>query len=196
MEWKSQWHAYNRMYYNPEVNYVPWPRVVKLSQDVATSGNQWESRLYANADTTAPRMHPLDDRRTLRLADTFAVVGGGDDIIIDDYYASGSRGFWMCGNFYYKQNDGGNEGDYRDMYGPRGNCSAGPWARWVPELNSDGEYEVYVTYQGESGDSYSNVCYTVYYDGGSEEHCGFDHNIDIEPPEWRYLGTYDFTCAE
>ncbi len=42
--WKSQWYAVNAMYYNPNVNYEPWP----------SHGNN----IFTNADVDNPKSHP------------------------------------------------------------------------------------------------------------------------------------------
>lgn len=42
--WKTQWHAVNVMYYNPNVDYEPWP----------SFGNT----IYTNADADKPKSHP------------------------------------------------------------------------------------------------------------------------------------------
>ncbi len=42
--WKSQWYAVNVMYYNPNVNYMPWP--------------SYASNIFPNADVDKPKTHP------------------------------------------------------------------------------------------------------------------------------------------
>jgi type IV pilus assembly protein PilY1 len=42
--WKSQWHAVNVMYYNPNVTYMPWPN--------------YGSTTFTNADKDKPLSHP------------------------------------------------------------------------------------------------------------------------------------------
>ncbi len=190
MEWKSQWHEYNRMYYNPKVDYVPWPRVVKLSQDIHAVNTSWDIRTDANADTKDPRLHPLDNSHLLHLRNQFAILGGGtytpdaDDIIIDDEDA----GWTQCGSTYNENGQGGYNNDYRELRISTSSCNP-PYASWTPTIPSADTYYVYTQWQGES-DSYRNVCYTVNYDGGSQEICGFDHTADS--PGWVLLGTYSF----
>ena len=43
--WKSQYHEVNALYYNPGLNYVPWPSYGNVT--------------FANADPDTPRVHPV-----------------------------------------------------------------------------------------------------------------------------------------
>ena len=43
--WRSQWHAVNVVYYNPDVTYAPWP--------------SHAGQTFLPADTEKPRVHPL-----------------------------------------------------------------------------------------------------------------------------------------
>jgi len=63
MLWKSQWHGYNRMYYDPAVNYEPWPTMPA-----------------ANPDN--PRSHPSAATPTFNLNNTYYSLDAG--IIIDN----------------------------------------------------------------------------------------------------------------
>jgi hypothetical protein len=59
--WKSQWHGYNSLYYNPKTVYTPWP-------DPSGSGP------LPNADTTHPRSNPMNPGPTLSLNATYFSV--------------------------------------------------------------------------------------------------------------------------
>jgi PilY1 beta-propeller domain/Calx-beta domain len=148
MQWKSQWLEYNRMYYNPEVNYVPWPRVVEISQTVG------DPRTDADADTYAPRFYPLSAGSVLILSNTFATIGtAATTIIVDDEDA----GYSVSDSSHYRQNGSGSSynGDYEYANG----SAANKWASWSFTPPSDDEYEVYVSWRHNN--SRRVVPYTV-----------------------------------
>jgi type IV pilus assembly protein PilY1 len=60
--WKSQWAGYNGIYYNPELDYTPWP-------DTGTAE-------YDDADMDDPRNHPHSSYNTRDLDDTFDSLDG------------------------------------------------------------------------------------------------------------------------
>ena len=53
--WRTRTHKYNRVYYNPEVQYVPWPGLDPQNQD------------FANADPTDARLNPINWIKTIDL---------------------------------------------------------------------------------------------------------------------------------
>ncbi|MFA6012486.1 MAG: PilC/PilY family type IV pilus protein [Desulfobacteraceae bacterium] len=85
--WKSQWHGYNSLYYNPKTVYTPWPDPNGL-------------RPLPNADTGNPRSNPMNPSPTLSLNATyFSVLASGSQLdirnshyfILDDRDADGER---------------------------------------------------------------------------------------------------------
>ncbi len=62
--WKTQWAGYNKLYYNPDVEYVPWPTL-------------------SNADPNTPQSHPRIAGNTLNLDNSFDTVDTGA-VVIDD----------------------------------------------------------------------------------------------------------------
>jgi Tfp pilus tip-associated adhesin PilY1 len=62
--WKTQWAGYNKLYYNPQVEYVPWPTL-------------------SNADPDFPRSHPKIIGNTLNMDGSFDTIDTGA-VIIDD----------------------------------------------------------------------------------------------------------------
>lgn len=70
MRWKSQWSGYNRMYYNPNSTYTPWPMWSTL---ISPNGST-QTPLPAsapNADPTTPRSNPVLSTSTLNLSNTY-----------------------------------------------------------------------------------------------------------------------------
>lgn len=75
--WKSQWHGYNTLYYNPKTRYVPWP-------DPNGVG------LLPAADTARPRSNPMTPSPTLALDGVYLTVPvqgpGNPEIIRNAHY--------------------------------------------------------------------------------------------------------------
>jgi type IV pilus assembly protein PilY1 len=57
--WRSQWHEYNVIYYNPHAVYEPWPG--------------YEGKTFSDADTEAPLVHPLQGITLDLDAESFSV---------------------------------------------------------------------------------------------------------------------------
>lgn len=80
MKWMSQWSGYNGMYYDPTVEYTPWP---------------WPDNsppFESPADVDSPRSNPMDATHTFNLSTTgTAWHEWGDDIgvIVDNSDATG-----------------------------------------------------------------------------------------------------------
>jgi len=107
--WKSQWSSYNGIYYNPEVDYFPWP-------DSATTD-------YEDADPDDPRSHP-NYTNTRDLNNAF--ISAGDDRLDGvnvrwaHYYA------WSTAeNAPYLVNITGSNGSYSLEYYKVTNCDNG-----------------------------------------------------------------------
>ncbi len=64
--WKGQWYGYNRIFYNPFMEYKPWPGTT-----------------YGNADTQHPRSNPIHSSPTFDLTATF--IAFGDTSSSDDH---------------------------------------------------------------------------------------------------------------
>ena len=64
--WKTQWSGYNKMFYNPNVTYTPWPTFFG-SQLEDADGDLTDHVANANLDT--PRSHPWYQTPTLDMND-------------------------------------------------------------------------------------------------------------------------------
>jgi len=184
MLWKSQWHTYNKMYYNPNSDYVPWARVKAL----ANSDPNFDDRSQSDASITNTRSHPMYDDWTLDLRDRFYDFGG-NEIIVDDeddgYERLGDQDDW-----YENQSSGDAiEGDYEE--GEAYNGAEG--ARWTPDLPDSGEYDVYVNWPGES-DNELEVNYIVHHKGTNSTIGPYSH--DESSNGWEKLGTFEFNSGE
>ncbi len=178
--WRSQWSGYNRIYYNPETAYVPWPTL-------------------PDADPDAPRSHPYHATPTFDLSTTYYTVDQA--YIVDNtgtydadgrFVASGGTNFTVSPPSvgYWLRSSG------LDWYGPDPPRSmyantSGVTASWVPDLPADGEYEVFVWYT-DSGKRDREAPYTVHHSGGDTT-----VNVDQEYNEgtWVSLGSYTFTAG-
>jgi hypothetical protein len=62
--WRVRNHKYNRVYYNPAVQYVPWPGLDPQNQE------------FGNANPTDARLNPIDWRRTIDLTQPVSYMSG------------------------------------------------------------------------------------------------------------------------
>jgi type IV pilus assembly protein PilY1 len=173
-KWKSQWAGYNKMYYNPQTVYEPWP-----GKDPA--------------HTQTPRSHPHHVTPTFDLtAEYVQITGVGSEFIVDD----GDSGFEIIsGN--WSAGDAVAAIDAYDKDFMRSVHEVGEKiARWTPNL-APGEYHLYARWV-EDPDNMLYAQYHVYTDGmasptivmvdqtlggGTWGDEGTDH----------YLGSFDFT---
>jgi len=85
--WRTQWSGYNTMYYNPSVDYEPWPHWETMADN--WSGGE-------NADPDNPRWHPMDTD-TLDLNETFYTLGqegSGYTLTFRDIEFTGNEDNW------------------------------------------------------------------------------------------------------
>ncbi|MDJ0816853.1 MAG: PilC/PilY family type IV pilus protein [Desulfobacterales bacterium] len=75
MRWKSQWAVYNQMYYDPEVEYEPWPNHVAGAAALTLDP----------ADPDTPRSHPMHAGTTFNLNGTYyQFTSDTGAVIVDD----------------------------------------------------------------------------------------------------------------
>ena len=168
--WKARWSEYNKMYYNPTSTYTPWPG-------------------QADASPTAPRSNPMNSSPTLNTGTEYDSLESG--IIIDnldpefsksDYGWDISSSSYEYGTNYY----------YTTAYSPGG---ANPsFARWTPNIEVPGNYEVYVWYaSGGTGLRETDVSYTIHHNDISSVVSGVNQRQD--QGQWNLLGTFYFTAG-
>ncbi|MCP3857845.1 MAG: hypothetical protein GY698_24495, partial [Actinomycetia bacterium] len=93
-EWRSQYASYNKMYYNPSTDYVPWPRWHTSDDTEGTTGTKIKdggTSPSIDADPDNPRSNPVRDDWTLDMDSTFFEVfpGVAQRITVDRHGASG-----------------------------------------------------------------------------------------------------------
>jgi Tfp pilus tip-associated adhesin PilY1 len=208
LHWKSQWYEYNRIYYNPNVTYTPWPTL-------------------SNAHGDMPRSHPMHSSPTLNLSHIYTSVNTGAagdmSIIVDDL--DGSPYFEKAPNvapliindrddtcnptdpcFSKTASNGGqwrsstNSEAYNDEY--YYSRRVGDYtATWTPNFPADPEgdgenYDVYARWVDSSNRS-KNVPYTITYsDGvGGTLTDTVTVNMTENGGKWVLLGTYRFEAG-
>jgi len=169
--WKGQWSGYNRIYYDPEAYYVPWPTL-------------------PDADPDTPRSHPYHATDTCNLSDTYYSVMPG--VIVDNVRGPSFAitGTWYTSGGAYPY--GANASWY--------SSSNGATATWTATLPSAGNYEVFVWYT-DSGDRDSSAPYIVNHAGGSSYGVRTvgpnTYAVDQDEDEgtWVSIGTYAFNAG-
>lgn len=167
--WQAQWNGYNRIYYNPFVNYQPWPNM-------------------SNADTSTPRSNPNNASPVFNLDDTYMSVMSmsGPMIIVDNQDAAPnfiSEGYWPESNH--------NSTEYEES--AFANNTSGQ-VFWAPELTASGTYKVLAWWSCNSWanrDRYAE--YTVYDGNGDETTITKDQRTGAG--QWQSLGEFYFSAG-
>ncbi len=102
--WKTRWHGYNQIYYNPAIDYSPWPATGKYDSLTA----------FKDADAIYPQevfVHPILDKTVVNLDHTYVTQGyAGKDIPYAHYFVRHGSDVYLVvlerTRFrYYKLND-------------------------------------------------------------------------------------------
>jgi len=180
MVWASQWSEINKVYYNPEVDYEPWPSL-------------------PNADPENPRSFPTEDTPTIDLSATFYTFDAGfSETIIDNQDVRFSL---SSPQVIVDDTDGGfsksapigtwSHSTSPETYGSHAfeSGEAGEYiATWTPDLSVDGQYMVYARWEATAVRS-SAVPYTIYHATGSDT---VTVDQQTNGGQWVVLGTYAF----
>ncbi|MCP4650974.1 MAG: PQQ-binding-like beta-propeller repeat protein [PVC group bacterium] len=65
----------------------------------------------------------------------------------------------------------------------------GDWARWTPDIDLNGNYEVFAYWSSNGAANATDAPYTIYYNGGNDT---VDKNQEVAGNMWNTLGTYEF----
>jgi len=165
LRWKSQWSGYNRMYYDPNVDYSPWPT-------------------RSDADPDFPQSHPMHAGNALDLSGIYESLDDG--IVIDNQDGAPTfttpTGTWSesgaspeyNGSSYYS-ND------------------AGATATWTPSLPTAGNYEVWIYWTSSSGwDRDASAEYTIHDTIGDHV---FVRDQRVNYGQWNLMGTFSFAAG-
>ncbi len=190
-KWLSQWVGVNRIYFDPEVEYTPWPRWNTLPGTYGSPG--------FNAHPDNPRMNPVNDR-TLSMRTTFfsvnAIMGVPDQSITvrkidpdpDRKVAADAVAVCNSSTCYFvdNRNETGARGFYEEpaagwstyvdaeTYGGdcRTNYANGSEATWYLKIPS-GTYDVYAFNPNAGADMAHAVDYIIEHDGSTAHYDDF-----------------------
>jgi type IV pilus assembly protein PilY1 len=182
-KWKSQWSGYNRLYYDPSVDYEPWPTL-------------------GNADLDTPRSHPVNSTPTFSLNYTYYLFEYDYDAIIVDN---------LDGAPWYVENPAwGGESLYDPEWDGSGRWTdtVGSTATFTPDLLVADTYKVYAWWNCWTQRD-TNVKMNIVYDGGTDtiyrNQRSNDDNTPLCPDpsdptspccgQWTPIGTYSFAAG-
>jgi type IV pilus assembly protein PilY1 len=161
-KWKSQWSGHNKMYYNPQTLYEPWPN-------------------KSPADISTPRSHPHHASPTLDLSAAFdSYTFSGSEIIADNM---DTNVFSDSGNWEIYSHTEAYNTEYHVALQAATNYSA----TWTPYF-SGGQYDVYARFHANSWRS-TAVPYTIDHSGGQTT---VNVNQQENGGQWVFLGDFNF----
>ena len=169
-KWKSQWHGYNKLFYNPNVDYQPWPG-------------------KSDASLSTPLSNPHAGTDTITLNNTFMTLTMySDSLIVVDNTSDGGA-YTEVGTGWSNSSPGTMFGGSARYTGTTGNK-----AIWAPEIPTAGSYTVYVWWNNyNQRDEYAK--YVVSPDGGTEDIIYKNQNSSTNGgihSQWVEIGTYSF----
>ncbi|MCP4579683.1 MAG: hypothetical protein GY846_25715 [Deltaproteobacteria bacterium] len=165
--WRGRWSGYNKMYYNPKVDYTHWPG-------------------QADANTTAPRSNPINATPTLTLASEYDSIDTG--IIVDNVDA----GFSKSANGWGSASATGDYGEGYFYTLGNNDVDAMAMARWTVDLATPGNYEIFGYWRSHTS-RVTTVTYDVFHNGTLTQNVpagGVNHNNASQGT--TSLGTYNF----
>ena len=171
--WQTQWAGFNKVYYDPAIDYEPWPTVTgKMLQ----------------ADPDKPRAHPMYASPTFELSSSYASLSDGSFEIIADNEDSEEiftkTGTWTPYSPY-------NEAYNKHYFAAR---DAGSYmATWTPYVPG-GTYQVYARWRVMADRSHE-VKYTIEHAGGIVSPGVDQTKSPTGPDNWELLGTYTFNSG-
>jgi len=165
LHWKTQWKGFNKMYYDPGIDYEPWP--------TADGGN------LGPADPDNPRAHPMHATPTFNLSGSFDTVTMGE-VIVDSHDEDSFviTGPWLdltAGEAY--------KGNYLVAYDEHENYTA----TWAPYLLG-AEYKVSAWWVANEWRE-KDVPYSITHAGGTTE---VKKDQRDNGGQWVELGTFTF----
>jgi type IV pilus assembly protein PilY1 len=164
--WKTQWSEYNKVYYDPAMDYTPWP-----ASNTATGA----------ADMDNPRAHPMHATPTFDLSGSFDTVADSTGGVIVDNESPVA--FSMTGPWAEASSSDAENGHYLHTAVSDTDYTA----IWSPYLLA-GEYKVYTRYKSVST-RMDDVPYTITHAGGTDT---VEVDQRFNSGSWVELGTYTF----
>ena len=165
--WKSQWSEYNRIYYNPHSEYLPWPNL-------------------SDANLTQPRSNPANANPTFDLTQEYVSIS--NYILVDNSdsgFTVSDESQWGISSYSY---------DIGSDYRYNNTLYSDAWAKWTPDLPGAQTYGVYVWFR-DLWERHDDVTYTIYHDGTTSTVSGISHYAgDGLGDQWNKLGDFDFSA--
>jgi hypothetical protein len=180
-EWKSQWSGYNKIFYNPNAHYAPWPNKTDASID-----EPWSNPNNTTATSSKFNM----DGEYFNIPKHAAV-----DFVVDNNNANNAAGNVFSLNTPAAWNlTSGNGYPYylSDYYHTSAaNDAVNDWVRWTPTIPSAGKYKVAVWWTSNAGRD-TTVYYKVNHNGVTETIGPF--NMQANAGQWIDLGEFYFAA--
>jgi len=142
--WKAQWAGHNQLYYNPAVDYRPWPTM-------------------SDADTSNPRSNPNNVSPTFDLTAEYLPISNA--VIVDNLDLDFSKSSGWGTNAV--------PDDYGDDYHYINDDVGSRWAKWTPTLPAAATYEVFAWWYALD-ERRTDVSYTIYHNGITDTACCYD----------------------
>lgn len=173
-KWKSQWCGYNKIFYNPNITYIPWPTM-------------------EDASITEPLANPsksnaCDSR--FNLGGIFYTIDPVE-VIVDN----SDFGFMINNSAAWQVSDSTPRGDcYGEDYhlSSAQNSSVNDWVRWTPTLPKAGTYKVAVNWISTAGRD-SSTLYTIVHNQESDTSAPQD--LQKNGGQWNEIGEYEFNAG-
>jgi type IV pilus assembly protein PilY1 len=179
--WRSQWHGYNRLYYNPAVTYEPWTRVTEVYTGISDP----------NADPNNPPSHINSPGVTADLSAVYhQIADTAMNTIADDQDASTvfSTG-WTQYEAVPVESAVGGRFSMTNL--------TGAYVLWESDLPSDGQWEVRVWIAPFSVND-GNAQYTIQHTGAGSPAVVYVDQAAADIPAnggWVALGTFSFDAG-
>ncbi len=172
-EWKSQWAGYNKIFYDPNALYSPWPK-------------------KSDADTAQPWSNPNNtlatDSKFNMTGEYFSIAGGGVvEVIVDNRDAGFSLSQVAAWNT--ASNNGYPHYDSDYYFTSASFDHNNDWASWTPGLPGAGDYKVAVWWTHND-----NRDTSVYYEvNHNDATSGLGpYNMQNDGGQWNDIGTFYF----
>jgi len=170
LHWKTQWSGFNKVYYDPTIDYEPWP-------------DQTGTGIMDNADANNPRAHPMHVSPVFDLSSSFDTVSDGSfEIIADD---EDTAIFTKTGDFMELTDSQAYQNHY--WAARKTGSYTATWTPYVP----GGTYKVYARWR-QIDDRWKDVPYTIVHAGGTAI-------VEVDQRSnggsWVELGIYTFNSG-
>ena len=173
--WKSQWFEHNKMYYNPEVTYTPWPMLAT---------NPWQNGTLG-ADPDNPRSHPFIAGNTFNLSSTYVQLFPTPPLAADIIVDNQDGGFSIVSGTW---NESGASPEHAGSSFYSGSNPAS--ARWTINVPTADNYQVWIYWSSVAGWSRDTAAqYVVNHVGGPTTYVR-DQTQNFG--DWNLLGSHPF----